>query len=171
MIRKMALAFLGVLRASTAQAQECSQCQPQAVQCQQQAYTAQQNCMRPIDDNRVHCKNDATITWYNCVQTCTQYCFNCEVEYNWMAGPYGVCEFQWNQDKDYCDDAYGATLQGCWDQFDNCQANCSNNVAYLSPVSGGGASLWQASLAASSVCIDVSVGERAPTPAKPRAAL
>jgi hypothetical protein len=168
MIRRMALAFIGVLWASTAQAQDCSQCQPQAVQCQQQAYTAQQNCLRPYDDNRVACKNDATINWYNCVQECTVYCHNCEIYYNWQVG---VCEFQFNQDRDYCDDAYGATMQGCWDQYDNCQSNCSNNVASLSPVSGGGASLWNASLAAPSACVDVSVGERAPTITRPIAEL
>jgi hypothetical protein len=62
-------------------------------------------------------------------------------------------------------------LQGCSDQGEQCQATCSNNVAYLSPASEGGASLWNPPLAAPGACVDVSVSERAPTIATPSAEL
>lgn len=173
MIRRMALAFIGVLWASTAQAQvPCSQCEPQAAQCQQQAYAALQACDAPYYSNYQSCLSNAYAVRASCMEICQGsggvYCWHCEIQADWMVQ---TCNTQYSQDYQYCQIAYGATMQGCQDQFDDCQANCSNSAAYLSPVFGDAASRWNAPLAASAACVDASVSERAPAIAKPSAEL
>lgn len=169
MIRRMTLVFLGALSASTAQAQDCSQCQPQASQCQQQAYNAQQSCLAPYSQTRTICRSEAEAYRRDCWQTCTVYCNYCDSQADGMIQQ---CEIQYNGEAAYCQSGYDASMNICYQNYTTCMANCSNDLAYLSPVSGvGGASLWNAPPTASAACVNVSAVSARPTITKPIAEL